>query len=278
MPGSWGIGLSSSWLDVFPSSGVLTANSGTNVTVTASAAAALLPYGDYVTTLRFTNNHEVISRYFTLQVRLVLNGEFQDSYSTNGVSEPVAWSLTSGSTTYNFLFANSGMIFSEPQANAVLGQSVPTVPGSVYLLSFQIETGNGPSYFGALWNNNLVYENQNPGVVADARLLVQASSTETELEFAGRSDGAGGYVVLSSVSLVPVPAATLHAVRGNAGTLNLSWPALVGLNYQLQYKTNLAQADWQDLGSPTTATNSLANTSEPLVSDPRRFYRVKIMP
>jgi hypothetical protein len=62
------------------------------------------------------------------------------------------------------------------------------------------------------------------------------------------------------------------------GTITLTWSALAGQTYQLQFKTNLNQTSWNSLGSVITATNSSATALDAIGPDPQRFYRVKISP
>jgi len=52
------------------------------------------------------------------------------------------------------------------------------------------------------------------------------------------------------------------------------------VNYLVQYKTNLQQADWNNLGGTLTAnTNSLTFVdTNALTASPRRFYRVSVSP
>jgi hypothetical protein len=46
----------------------------------------------------------------------------------------------------------------------------------------------------------------------------------------------------------------------------------------LQYKTNLTQASWVNLGSPITASGGSVTVSNFVGSDPMRFYRVGLQP
>lgn len=58
---------------------------------------------------------------------------------------------------------------------------------------------------------------------------------------------------------------------------SISWAAMTGLSYQVQYKTNLNQPTWANFGAPiSTVNNSLSITDS--VADPVRFYRVKLSP
>lgn len=67
-------------------------------------------------------------------------------------------------------------------------------------------------------------------------------------------------------------------VTQSAGVVTLTWSASAGQTYQVQYKTQLKQADWDALGSPLTATNSTASASDVPGPDAQRFYRVVRLP
>ncbi len=62
------------------------------------------------------------------------------------------------------------------------------------------------------------------------------------------------------------------------GSVSLSWVAIPGETYAVEYSTNLAEGNWTTLGSPVNATNST-----PVISDlpgvaSERFYRVVLVP
>jgi parallel beta-helix repeat protein len=61
-------------------------------------------------------------------------------------------------------------------------------------------------------------------------------------------------------------------------TILLNWNAVGGRSYQLQYKTNLNQPSWVNLGSVTAATNFTATVSDAIGQQGQRFYRVTLLP
>lgn len=61
-------------------------------------------------------------------------------------------------------------------------------------------------------------------------------------------------------------------------TLLLNWSAVGARNYQVQYKTNLNQSGWLNLGSATPATNLTATASDTIGQSGQRFYRVALLP
>jgi secreted PhoX family phosphatase len=56
-------------------------------------------------------------------------------------------------------------------------------------------------------------------------------------------------------------------------TFMLTWNAVIGHTYQVQFKTNLLQTVWNPLTS-VTASNLTGNASIPVGPDPQRFYRI----
>lgn len=58
-----------------------------------------------------------------------------------------------------------------------------------------------------------------------------------------------------------------------------SWISQPGLVYQVQYKTNLGQAAWSNLGAAVTATNEVMSASDLAQGvGSQRFYRIALLP
>ena len=69
----------------------------------------------------------------------------------------------------------------------------------------------------------------------------------------------------------------LQAVAKAGNTLTFTWSATAGRAYQVQYKTNLTEPNWLNLGSPITGTGGTA-TAFDLMTNAQRFYRVELLP
>jgi hypothetical protein len=80
-----------------------------------------------------------------------------------------------------------------------------------------------------------------------------------------------------TLGTAPPTAPQFQAPAVVAGSLQLSWSAVPGLTYQVQYSTNLAQTNWLILSSVTATTNS-ATTNIVIGSNSMGFYRVEIIP
>jgi hypothetical protein len=106
--------------------------------------------------------------------------------------------------------------------------------------------------------------------------MVQASTNSTTLRFGFRNDY--DYFGLDNVSVMSVPVPAFQAPALVNGSLQLAWTALPGVQYQVQYKTNLAQTSWINLGSVITATTNPMTFSDNIGPDPWRFYRVVLLP
>jgi hypothetical protein len=55
----------------------------------------------------------------------------------------------------------------------------------------------------------------------------------------------------------------------------MTWTSQANLNYQLQFRTNVAQVGWLNSGSPITATGATASTTD-TISGTQRYYRVAV--
>jgi hypothetical protein len=62
-----------------------------------------------------------------------------------------------------------------------------------------------------------------------------------------------------------------------AGTITLSWSAIAGQKYQVEYSTNLTEDNWRVLGDVTTATNSALSVTDSPAPAAQRFYRVVLV-
>jgi uncharacterized repeat protein (TIGR03803 family) len=78
------------------------------------------------------------------------------------------------------------------------------------------------------------------------------------------------------LSIVAPPALQLAAQTG--GTFMLTWNATAGQAYQVQYKADMNQTNWLNLGTLITATNATASASDAIGPNPQRFYRVMLSP
>jgi len=92
-----------------------------------------------------------------------------------------------------------------------------------------------------------------------------------DISLAGLFFGDG---VVFRLGVVP-PAITSPVVRGPA--FSFTWNAMPGAPYQAQYKDNLSQPQWINLGSAVTGANGVAGQSDIIgATNKARFYRVSL--
>jgi hypothetical protein len=156
---------------------------------------------------------------------------------------------------------------------------VPTFAGQSYLLSLWMDSPDGETTneFNVSWNGNTLFDLVNLPKLGwtNLQFIVTATGSSTVLQIGARDDLS--YLALDDVSVIPIPATLFQPVTETNGTLNFTWNALTGLVYQVQYKTNLLQTNWINLGNAITATNVTATATNLIGSDPQRFYRLQLL-
>lgn len=290
---NWSIINTSAWLNVSQTVGSVTNGDTATVTVAASAGANSLSTGDYESFVVFSNElGSAVSVPFELSVgQLVLNGGFE-------MGDFTGWTQ-SGITDYNSVtnalcayvhFGNCGALLGATPSPGSLAQSVPTVPGQTYALSFWLRNPTGgslhkstPNMFQASWNGVPVFAQTN--ITSDGwnqyQFNVTATSTATPLVFSFEDDPA--FLALDDVSVFPSAAgAATAAVAGfsspSSDCLQMTWKTSAGQNYQLQHATTLAPPNWIDVGSPVTAdADTLTFFDCNLPGTPQGFYQLLIV-
>jgi sugar lactone lactonase YvrE len=87
-------------------------------------------------------------------------------------------------------------------------------------------------------------------------------------------------VAIVTVILSPNPVLILRASGLAGGAFALNWSNLTAtppLSYQVQYNSNLASTNWSNLGTLVTGNIPLMNFTDPVGSNVRRFYRVRLV-
>jgi hypothetical protein len=90
--------------------------------------------------------------------------------------------------------------------------------------------------------------------------------------------GSASLFVLKFSPIVVPPPPVIQMPTQSGNKLTLTWSALPGRAYQVQFKTDLAQTNWTNLGTTLTTTNTTAFASDTRGADPQRFYRIVLLP
>jgi Pro-kumamolisin, activation domain/Viral BACON domain len=284
-PAVWKVKESSRWLAVSQSGGTVAAGGQTNFAVSLTAKADSLKAGIYKNTVIVrTGKNKIVQRLpFTLSIgqNLVTNGGFETGDFTG-------WSLNATSTQVsNFKgpvhSGHYGAELGQVSTPGYLSQNLSTTAGQTYLLSLWIDNPNNsfgatPNEFLVRWEGVTIYD------VVDLPF-----TTWTNLQFAVTATAAGSalqlgfqdepsYLGLDDISLKPVAAPKIQAVASAPASFDLNFATMPGELYQVQYKTNLAQLGWFDMGGRILAeTNLLKFSDTNIVNYPQKFYRLMLV-
>jgi hypothetical protein len=288
---NWSLVNTSGWFNASLGGGTLTPGGpAATVTVSLNANASNMLFGTYSANLVFTNltDHYVQGEQFTLNVippQLVQNGGFE----TGGFTD---WTLNGYG--FNFTFVTNGVYFPSIQPHsgnyfALLGQTgylgtltqnIPTTPGQAYLLSLWMNSPDGQQYneFSVSWNGNILFDGVNMPALGwtNLQFIVTATTISTPLQAGFRDEAT--YLGMDDVSVAAIRVPILQTPVKSGGSVNLTWTTMTGLAYQLQYRTNLTQGGWINLGGPIAAIGGILTTTNVPSTDPQRFYRLQLLP
>jgi hypothetical protein len=209
--------------------------------------------------------------YWTLHGDTTIAGGLADGVITSRSFSGAGAYIHSG--TYSAFLGESNFL-------ASLSQTVTTVPGQAYLLSFWLANPAGatPNEFLVSWNGSTLFDQVNMAAIAwtNFQFVVSATATNSTLMFEARNDNSG--FGLDDVGVEAIPMPSFQAASSVNGSFVFTWSAQTGLAYQMQYTTTLAPANWTNAGTPITATNGTMNVSIPAPSDAQGFYRLLLLP
>ena len=209
---SFGINNTSAWFNVSATNGSLPANSQTSVTFSFAPAALNLPDGFYSAVFQVTNLASQFVQVVTgaMSIGIIQNGGFEtgdfSDWTLVGTPNTVFYvynevvtinSLADGSGP-NFIHSGTYGAFLGDTILATLSQTIQTIPGQTYLLSFWVDnpkTGRRQQFL-VDWNTNSASTNQiyflnNPRFYRGQKvtLVLGATDTNTTLVFgAHKSD------------------------------------------------------------------------------------------
>jgi uncharacterized repeat protein (TIGR03803 family) len=130
------------------------------------------------------------------------------------------------------------------------------------------------------WFTRLASLNTNTGFSPEASFIQARDGnfygTATSGGIYGPGSGINGYGTIFRLSVPLAPVLQLPTQMGSL--VNLSWSAVAGQNYQVQFISDLGSTNWINLGGPTVATNGVMSATEAVGPDAQRFYRIEVLP
>jgi hypothetical protein len=235
------------------------------------ANARVLYVGDY----NVDNSGEPM--YQTILSNTAPNGihQGQGIDPLNPTNNPnINWSTTTTDTNILVMLTESGgeleyrddlqLMTTNVYSGAAGGLAL--VPGTYHVFG-----NNGTTAYKGTVNSgsNTALNNR---LVTNGPVFISAS--QLYLDLTNASDHLP--VVADYTIPITVPAPVFQSVTGTGGTVRFTWSAVANVVYQLQYRTNLAQGNWTNLGSAITATNTVMSAADSIGPDPQRFYRLLV--
>jgi hypothetical protein len=136
--------------------------------------------------------------------------------------------------------------------------------------------GGATNQFDVLWGGSTLFSEVNVPLIQWTQMVftVFATNSTTTLQFVARNDP--DYFGLDDISVTPAAAPTFSAATVSGTSILISWNAIPGANYQLQFSTDLTS--WINSGFQVTATNSVMTVKKTLEHfDPQQYYRLYLV-
>jgi Pro-kumamolisin, activation domain/Viral BACON domain len=280
-PINWTAQSTSTFAGVSPASGTLESGASTNVIVTVDPSASNILISAQTGSLLFTDltisNTQSLPFLLTVGNGGFETGDFSDwtldgtGYPTNFVGAVLPW--------VNYIHSGEyAALLGQPYATASLSQTLPTVPGQLYQISFFLDNpvGGATNQFDVLWGGSTLFSEVNVPLIQWTQMVftVFATNSTTTLQFVARNDP--DYFGLDDISVTPAAAPTFSAATVSGTSILISWNAIPGANYQLQFSTDLTS--WINSGFQVTATNSVMTVKKTLEHfDPQQYYRLYLV-
>jgi uncharacterized repeat protein (TIGR03803 family) len=180
-----------------------------------------------------------------------------------------------------FRITTTGSLTTLVQFNGTNGASplatvAQTPDGSIYGTTSAGGTGDNGVIFQIATNGSFAYLSLDGihGSYPDSGVVL---GPDGNLYTLAENGGVGGYGNIFRVDIVAA-APVFQKIHKVGSSILLSWSAVSNRAYQLQFKTNLAQENWNNIGTQLTATTNTLQTSDTPGTDPRRYYRVFLVP
>lgn len=91
-------------------------------------------------------------------------------------------------------------------------------------------------------------------------------------------NGAPAFSATMTFQITVVSPPVFQSITVSGEVLTLTWSAIAGSTYRVQYKLNLHDLTWPDLPGDVTATGASASKLDTIAGGTQRFYRIFVLP
>lgn len=245
-----------SWLKISPIGGKLNPNAATNLVVSFNPAVNNLAVGNYSASLKFSNLTATAFQLVTFQLQVLPVVSVQPDTGFN----------ISGMVGGPFIPAQQDFAISNLGGASVAWK----IKESSQWLTVKPTSGNAAAGHQSNFTLSLTTK-ANKLAVGTYRATVSVQTKKNKL--------LQTVPVVLTITAKPVAAPKLLTVTPGPASLAFTFVVTPGALYQVQYKTNLLQPEWTDLGGPISAeSRSLKFTDTNVASYPQKFYRLVPVP
>jgi hypothetical protein len=280
---SWAVVSNPPWLNLSPASGSLALpGSVTNIVASLNSTASNLASGNYSGVLVFSNltlgTAQTRAASLSVGQPAVTNGDFETGTFAG-------WSITGNSSFVTIstdpTAAHSGKYgvqLGPPFSLGFLSQTIPTLPGRVYLISFWFDSPDGqtPSQFEVSWNGYSLFNQSDLPELGwtNIQALAAASGPGAVLQFGYRNDNSFfGLDDVTAMAVSQPPAPVFQSAAQSGTNIIVNWSAIPGAAYQVQARNSLTAGGWTNAGPQIIAASSSAGATN-AITGRQQFYRV----
>ena len=136
-------------------------------------------------------------------------------------------------------------------------------------------SGTAPLSYQWKFNNTPI-----AGATSNSFTKANAQTTDAGNYSVTVTNALGSVTSQSAMLIVNIPPAPqlLPLTAAGGGGLTISWSAVNGRTYRVQFASSLNPANWSNLTPDVTATGPTASRTENPGSTPQRFYRILLLP
>jgi hypothetical protein len=281
-PVGWHLAPSSGWLAFSQTTGTVAVASAETFTVSLTARADKFVAGVYKTNVVVKNRKNQVMQKLPCTLMIGQNIVSNGGFETGNFNR---WTLNASSTLVGRQagLVHSGVYGAELGQASTLGylsQTLRTTAGQSYRLSFWLHnpknpTGATPNEFLVQWEGATIYDIVNLPFNTWTNLVfdVTASDSGSPLRFGFRDDPY--FLGLDDVMAKPVALPKIQVMAPQPSGFGFTYAVSADVPYQVQYKTNLAQPDWINLGGPISSpSGALKFTDTNSAGFPQKFYRL----
>jgi hypothetical protein len=120
------------------------------------------------------------------------------------------------------------------------------------------------------------------GVITWTPVLAQVPGTNLFVTVATDYDplavNAASLSATNSFTVTVSPPLAIQSINVQNGTAAITWSAVAGQAYMLQYQTSLDGVDWSDLPPPVIANGPIAAVTNAFGGSSQGFFRVVLLP